>query len=55
MRYATTTTAAERIATDCLIVTLFEKNRLDETTSALDDIIGGAIQAALRNGQDDVI
>ena len=50
MRYATTTTAAERIATDCLIVTLFEKNRLDDTSSALDGITGGVIQAALRNG-----
>jgi len=50
MRYATTTTAAERISTDCLIVTLFEKNRLDDTTSALDETAGGVIRTALRNG-----
>ncbi len=50
MEYRSRATAAERLATDCLIVTVFAKKKLDDTTAALDGVAGGAVAAALRSG-----
>jgi len=50
MDYSIRATAAESLSTDCLVVTLFEKKHLDDTTVAIDQATGGAITTALKSG-----
>ncbi len=50
MDYAVRATAAEKLACDCLIVLLFEKKKLDQSTIAIDELTGGAVTTALKSG-----